>query len=306
LYSSAVPLPPLAKDDDFTTSVGVPVSGNVLIDNGNGADEEPDNQAITVITTPVTGPTSGTVVLNTDGTFTYTPNAGFFGVDTFEYEITDPSGLASTAIVTITIVPPSLTIVKQVINDGAGTSGVGAFGITTSGSASVTFGIGVVSGTTITYTSDAIELIPGTYTLIESDIADYNEGAWSCTGAAGTVLTAFDGGSVEIANGEDVVCTIINDDIPVTDLAIEKTVDDINPEIGDVVEFTLLVTNNGPEDATAVEIDDALLTGFTFVAGSMTGGDTQNQSAPNLQWIINNLANGASVSLTYEATIVAP
>jgi len=96
-------LPPLAQDDAFTTPVNVAVSGNVLVDNGNGVDEDPENSTPTANTTPIAGPSNGTVVLNADGSFTYTPNTNFIGVDTFEYEISDISGLTATAIVTITI-----------------------------------------------------------------------------------------------------------------------------------------------------------------------------------------------------------
>lgn len=96
-------LAPLAQDDEFSTPVNTDISGNVLDDNGNGPDNEPDNDTITVNTTPITDPSNGTVVLNTDGTFTYTPDPNFIGVDTFVYEITDSTGLAAQATVTITV-----------------------------------------------------------------------------------------------------------------------------------------------------------------------------------------------------------
>jgi gliding motility-associated-like protein len=41
--------------------------------------------------------------MNPDGTFTYTPNADFFGTDTFVYTVTDANGATSTAVVTITV-----------------------------------------------------------------------------------------------------------------------------------------------------------------------------------------------------------
>lgn len=296
-------LPPLAFDDDFVTGVDVPVSVDVLVDNGNGADSEPDGQVITVNSTPVSGPSSGSVVFNADFTFTYTPNPGFFGVDSFDYIITDPFGLTATATVTITIEPPTLTIVKEVINDGQGALVVGDFGLSVGSVAALTFDAGVVSGNTTTYTSSEIELIPGNYALSENDISAYAEGTWSCSGAAGAVVTAFDNGSVEIANGEDVICTISNDDIN-ADLAIEKTFLPANPNIGDTVTFQLVVSNNGPDDATAVVVDDTVLAGFTFQTGTMTGGDNQIEvSASSLQWEIDNLANGASVTLTYEVIV---
>lgn len=51
---------------------------------------------------PVRGPVNGTLVLNLDGSFTYTPNVDFFGEDTFAYRVTDPR-LVSNNIATVTI-----------------------------------------------------------------------------------------------------------------------------------------------------------------------------------------------------------
>ena len=96
-------LPPLAMDDDFTGPLNVDVTGNILVDNGNGIDEDPDGGPLTITTTPVSPPSNGSVILLPNGDFTYTPNLNFIGVDTFEYRISDQSGLMATATVTITI-----------------------------------------------------------------------------------------------------------------------------------------------------------------------------------------------------------
>jgi hypothetical protein len=45
------------------------------------------------------------VVFNSNGTFTYTPNANFNGIDSFTYQICDADGDCSIATVTITITP---------------------------------------------------------------------------------------------------------------------------------------------------------------------------------------------------------
>jgi large repetitive protein len=94
---------PVARNDAFTTAEDTVVSGSLLANNGSGADTDPDGDALTVATVPVTGPTNGGVVINADGTFTYTPNANFFGTDTFVYRVTDANGATSTATATITI-----------------------------------------------------------------------------------------------------------------------------------------------------------------------------------------------------------
>ena len=89
-----------AKNDVNITPKNTPVSGNVLI---NDTDSEGDNQ--TVNTTPVFAPSHGSVVLHSDGTYTYTPNNGFVGIDIFRYEICDdaPISVCDMADVYITV-----------------------------------------------------------------------------------------------------------------------------------------------------------------------------------------------------------
>ena len=112
---SVEPIPntaPLAVNDIAVTPEGKPVSGNVLTN-----DTDPDGTPLTVITTPIVPPTKGTVVLNPDGTYTYTPTSGQTGEDKFCYAVTDGS-LEDTACVTINIVPnPTLANDKPIAND---------------------------------------------------------------------------------------------------------------------------------------------------------------------------------------------
>jgi len=91
--------PPVAQDDVNNTIVDTPVTGNVIPN-----DSDPDGDPLTVITTPVSGPNNGTVVINPDGTYTYTPDPGFIGTDTFEYEVCDSKGDCDQAIVTIDVI----------------------------------------------------------------------------------------------------------------------------------------------------------------------------------------------------------
>ncbi len=95
-----------ANDDEYETMTGVTLdiaapgvlANDVLLD--------PDE---TVTLGVNAQPTNGTLTLNDDGSFTYVPNAGFFGVDTFEYQLnsTLPTMLqgefSDTAVVTITV-----------------------------------------------------------------------------------------------------------------------------------------------------------------------------------------------------------
>lgn len=97
---------PHVQDDIQHTTVGTAVSGNVLTN-----DSDPDSDSLTVTPTPVTPPTNGTLVLASNGSYTYTPNADFRGVDTFEYEVCDDWGNCETAVVTIMLA--DLSAAKQ-------------------------------------------------------------------------------------------------------------------------------------------------------------------------------------------------
>jgi len=54
----------------------------------------------------MSGPSNGTLDLLSNGTFSYTPNAGFTGTDTFTYRASDGAAQSNTATVTITVNAP--------------------------------------------------------------------------------------------------------------------------------------------------------------------------------------------------------
>jgi hypothetical protein len=90
---------PDAVDDHVTTAEDTAININVL---SNDTDADGDALSITRI---VSGPASGTLFVHPNGIITYTPNANFNGVDTFQYEITDGNGGFDTATVRINVTP---------------------------------------------------------------------------------------------------------------------------------------------------------------------------------------------------------
>ena len=119
-------LPPVAQDDTFTTTFETAITRNLLIDNGSGADLDPESGALTVQTSPVSGPSNGAVTLDAAGNMTYTPIAGFYGTDSFVYRITDITGLTDTATVTITVPAPPIDLVtRKSLASGTSNPGVG-------------------------------------------------------------------------------------------------------------------------------------------------------------------------------------
>ncbi|HEY7611017.1 MAG TPA: cadherin-like domain-containing protein [Alphaproteobacteria bacterium] len=87
--------PPQA-DDDSASTCGTPVTIAVL---ANDSDREGDALWVEAFTDAA----NGTLVLNSDGTFTYTPVANFTGTDSFSYAVGDGNGSSDTAVVTITV-----------------------------------------------------------------------------------------------------------------------------------------------------------------------------------------------------------
>ncbi len=84
------------------------------------------------------------------------------------------------------------------------------------------------------------------------------------------------------------------------DLSISKTANNLNPSVGSQVTYTLQVNNNGPNDATGVNVVDQIPSGLTFISATASQG-IYNPSTG--QWTIGNLANGGKVTLQITATV---
>lgn len=84
LYITIGNCPPVAVNDSVYTIQETPVSGDVLPN-----DSDPENDGLLVDTTPLTDPVNGNITLNSDGTFEYTPDPGFFGMDSVQYVVCD-------------------------------------------------------------------------------------------------------------------------------------------------------------------------------------------------------------------------
>jgi hypothetical protein len=88
---------PVPEDDNFITDPGVLVGGNVL-DN----DFDQNNDPLSVVLNG-TSPQHGQLVLNEDGTFSYVPDEGFSGQDSFTYLVTDGQVVSEPAGATVTV-----------------------------------------------------------------------------------------------------------------------------------------------------------------------------------------------------------
>ena len=108
---------PVSANDAFGTPANTAL--NVGAPGVLGNDRDPDGDPITAALQRA--PANGTVDLRADGSFTYTPRAGFFGVDSFDYRASDGSGNGNVATVSITVAappPPPPTLLSSTVTNG--------------------------------------------------------------------------------------------------------------------------------------------------------------------------------------------
>jgi len=196
--ADVLPLPttPDAVNDSATTSVGTTLTRGVaqgVLGNDSGTN-------ITV--TAFTPPSSGTLTIAADGSYSYVPTATFTGTVTSTYTITDDAGQTDTAVLTITVTP-------RAVDDTASTPA--------NTPVSRTAGSGVLAndvGTGLTVTAST-PLAPGTGTLTLAA-----DGSYSYTppvGFSGTATTSY---TVRDSSNQTTTATLT---ITVTPIAVNDT-----------------------------------------------------------------------------------
>lgn len=101
--------PPTAYADSYTVALNTVfnvAAPGVLIN-----DFELDGDSLTV--SQVAPPSSGSLYLNTDGSFRFTPALDFNGVVTFSYEVQDKDGVSNPAVVTLTVLDPNTSLTPE-------------------------------------------------------------------------------------------------------------------------------------------------------------------------------------------------
>jgi hypothetical protein len=109
---------PIAGNNSYTVSnATLTVSAPGVLGN----DTDSDLPANTLTALVVSTTSNGTLNLNSNGSFTYTPNIGFSGVDTFTYRANDGLTSSAVATVTLTVVDQGFRITSVTANAGVAT-----------------------------------------------------------------------------------------------------------------------------------------------------------------------------------------
>jgi large repetitive protein len=88
--------PPVAENDLVNLIEDTPKNSTVSSNDSN-----PDGDLLSYST--ITEPLHGQIILNSDGTFSYSPDANFFGLDSMIYSVCDPTNLCVEAILTLDV-----------------------------------------------------------------------------------------------------------------------------------------------------------------------------------------------------------
>jgi uncharacterized repeat protein (TIGR01451 family) len=84
------------------------------------------------------------------------------------------------------------------------------------------------------------------------------------------------------------------------DLGLTKTVDNLTPNVGDTITFTITLSNAGPANATNVAVSDLLPAGLAFVSATASQGTYDSGSGT---WLVGTVIVGTPVTLQIQARV---
>jgi uncharacterized repeat protein (TIGR01451 family) len=165
------------------------------------------------------------------------------------------------------------------------------------------------------------DLLPTGLAFVSADPSQgsYTSGLWDVgTVTPGTPLTLEIVATVESDDAQTNTASITDTDQfdPITandtahstvipqqaDLAVTKTVSNALPNVADTITFTITLTNNGPDTATGVVVNDVLPAGLAFVSATASRGA---YNASTGVWTVNFVSMAEAVTLTIAATVVS-
>nr|WP_263013019.1 tandem-95 repeat protein [Ancylothrix sp. D3o] len=255
LTVNAVNDAPVAVEDAYSVdedkTLIIPASGLLVNDT------DVENSPLTPIV--VTGPSNGSVVLNADGSFAYTPAANYTGVDSFTYQVSDGTAVSNP-------VPVSLQV--NAVNDAPTISAITAQSTNEdTATAAISFTIGDIEtlpdSLILTATSSDTSLIPNSNIVFGGT---GNNRTVSLTPAANQ-------------NGTATITINVSDGTTVTSTNFVLTVNAVNDAPVAV------------EDAYSVDEDETLI----IPASGLLVNDTDVENSPLTPIVVTGPSNGSVV-----------
>ncbi len=266
--------------------------------NDNGGNADPDDFNLTIDGTPATSGTAYTLDANTPHVIDETQLSGYTFVSiTGDPEcpallggtVTLDEGENVTCTITNDDMAPTLTLIKDPTNDNGGNADPDDFQLTIGGNPA-TSGVAYTLDANISYAIN--ETVVSGYTFV------------SITGDP--ECPALLGGTVTLDEGENVTCTITNDDQPATLIVIKHVIND-NGGTADASDFTLdsSGTDDAPDDFPGEEVPGTTVTldaGTYHVTETGPSGYSASYSAD----CSGTIANGETKTCTVTNDDIQP
>ncbi len=285
---------PTAVADTVTATAGATTPGTApgLLANDLGSD-------LTV--TGSTKPSHGDVVVAKDGSYTYTPAAGYSGPDSFTYTVTDGTGGTDTVTVTVNVAPLAKDDTVRVAAGNTYTADTRATGVLGN---DLGTGLTVSSNTKPAHGELTLDKATGAITYTPADgFSGTDSFRYTATDTAGVPTSA----TVTIT-----VNPTIANDTTTTSAGTPVNVDVQHNDRGtDLV--TTIVT--GPVNGTAVVAEDGTVeytptgdfSGTDSFTYTVTDGDKVTTSPATVTVTVKPVANGDTVSTKSGETLtIAP
>ncbi|MCG8427845.1 MAG: retention module-containing protein, partial [Chromatiales bacterium] len=300
--------PPVADNDNATTGLNNPVVINVLAN-----DDDPDGSLVPTSVTITSQPAHGTVVVNPDGTVSYTPDSEYSGPDSFQYTVEDDEGnVSNIATVSLIITDGPVVTIEDVDANltPADNSVIEGTGDTITGTATVSAEAGIqsvtVDGMDITGANTTPVVIPGsegTLTITGYNPSAITPGSWVIS------YEYVEDGDAETHNATNdnvidqftvtVTDTTSNSDSDTLDIQILDTAPTANADTNSIIEDAISNTVTANVKANDNEGQDTLVDVTGVAAGDSGGATVSGQVGATVVGSYGSIAIAADGSYTY-------
>ncbi|MGC6431067.1 MAG: gliding motility-associated C-terminal domain-containing protein, partial [Jejuia sp.] len=242
-------------------------------DDGDQSEDDEDNAIVTPVT-PIADLSLNKVVVDGD-------TSPLVGTEiTFQITVTNEGPEAATGVEVIDLLPSGYDFILFSSTSGTYNENTGLW---TVGTVNPGESESLLIDVLVNATGDYVNIAQVTASdVLDSDSTPNND----------------DGDQSEDDEDNEVVTPIAS----VADLSLTKGVvdGDLSPLVGSEITFIVTVTNDGPEDATGVQVSDVLPSGFDFILFSSTSGTYDEATGI---WSVGNIANGATETLLIDVLV---
>ncbi|MDZ7900150.1 MAG: Ig-like domain-containing protein [Arcicella sp.] len=268
-------IPTEAINDNLTTNINTAVTGNALTNDIPAT-------GLTVKTTSLGTPLHGSISMSSTGAFTYTPSTGYVGKDSVQYEACNSTNICDKAYIVINVTGPAPVVNRDVYSTNINMAVTGNVLTNDTPNGGLTVKISPfptpLHGSLTLSTNGAFTYTPTTG-YVGKDSIQYE--------ACNTNSQCVKAWAVFTITGS------VNPNIEV-DLALIKTVNQKKAKVGDLISYTITLTNQSGNTATSVSVKDFMPAGVLYKSYSTSTGTYDNATGI---WTIGNVAPSQIINL---------